>query len=128
MAEGAELMGPQKRVLDEGVGSGSGGENQAQLDNRGTYGWILGPPLEVRAPAAPMRNNPLFRKRLLPAVNDVERPCHGSDCGRNENESQRLIENADGNSKVLSVVPDKGVCRPWLTVCKLMQKRRRYRR
>ena len=34
MAEGTELMRPQKRMLDEGVGCGSGGKDLTQPDNR----------------------------------------------------------------------------------------------
>ena len=52
-----------------------------------------------------MHNNPLICKRLAPAVNAVERHCHGSDCGGTENESPRLNESADGNFTVFSVVP-----------------------
>ena len=109
MAEGAELMGQRKGVQDEGVGSGSRGEDQTQSDDRRALGWFLGPPPEVRVPAAPMRSNPVIRKRSEPAVNSVEGHCHGSDCGGNENESPRLNENVDGNSTLLSVVPNKGV-------------------
>ena len=90
MAEEAELMGPRKRVLDEGVGPGAGGGDQTQADDRRPYGQFLGPPPEVRVPAAPMHNKPLIRNRLAPAhaVNTVEHLWHGSDCGGNEDESR----------------------------------------
>lgn len=104
MAEGAELKQPRKRVLDEGVGSGSGGEDQTQPDDSRAHGHFLGPPLEVRIPAEPFCINAVIRKRLAPPVNGVERHSHDNNCGENENESPSL--NADRNSTVLSVVPD----------------------
>ena len=70
MAEGTARTNRRGRELDEGLGSGSRGGGQAQPDDRRDgYGQRLGPPPEVRVPAAPLRKNPLIRKRLAPAVN-----------------------------------------------------------
>ena len=81
MAEGAVRTNRRGRELDEGMGSGSGGDCQAQLDDmRDWYGQRLGPPPEVRVPAAPLRKNPLIRKRLAPAVNAAEHDCYGNAC------------------------------------------------
>ena len=81
MAEGAARTNRRGRELDEGLGSGSGGDGQAQPDDRRDgYGQRLGPPPEVRVPAATLRKNPLIRKRLAPAVNAVEHDCYGNAC------------------------------------------------
>ena len=59
MAEGTARMGQRRRELDEGVGSGAGGDNQAQPDDRRDgYGQLLVPPPEVRMPVAPLRKTP----------------------------------------------------------------------
>ena len=77
MAEGTARTNRRGRELDEGLGSGSGGDSQALPDDRRDgYGHRLGPPPEVRVLAAPLRKNPLIRKRLVPAVNVVEHGCH----------------------------------------------------
>ena len=73
-------MKRKRREMDQGVGSVAVGDSQTQPDRRDGYVQLLGPPLEVRAPAAPLRNNPLNRKRLVPAVNAVEHGCYGNAC------------------------------------------------
>ena len=79
MAEGAARTNRRGRELDEGLGSGSGGDGRAQPDERRDgYGQRLGPPPEVRVPAAPLRKNPLTRKRLVLAANAVEHGFHGN--------------------------------------------------
>ena len=69
MAEGTVRTNRRGQELDEGLGSGSWGDGLAQPgDRRDGYGKRLGPPPEVRVPAAPLRNNPFIRKRLVPAL------------------------------------------------------------
>ena len=80
LAEGAARGSRPRRELDEGVGSGAGGDSRTQCDSRDGYGQLLGPLPEVRAPAAPLLANPLIRKRLVPAVNAVEHGCYGNAC------------------------------------------------
>ena len=76
MAEGTACERRPRRELDECMGSGAGGDSRSQPDDRRDgYGQLLGPPPEVRVPAAPLRKNPLIRKCLAPAVNAVERAC-----------------------------------------------------
>ena len=78
-AEGTTLNNRRGRELDEGKGSGSGGDGRTQPDERRDgYGQRLGPPPEVRVPAAPLRKNPLTRKRLVLAANAVEHGFHGN--------------------------------------------------
>ena len=99
MAEGTARPNRQGRELDEGLGSGSGGDGQAQPDDRrDRYGQRLGPPPEVRVPAAPLRKNPLIRKRLVSPVNAVEHGCHGNACSDDVRQSPRLDENVHGDS------------------------------
>ena len=103
MAEGAARTNRRGRKLDEGLGSGSGGDGQAQPDDRRDgYGQRLGPPPEVRVPAAPLRKNPLIRKRLAPAVNAVEHDCYGNACNDEVKESPGMDESMHGDSTVLS--------------------------
>ena len=67
-------------VLDEGDTYGLGGAGLSQPgDEREEFGHYLGPPAEVRVPAAPLRANPLIRRRLVPVVNAVEGRCHGNE-------------------------------------------------
>ena len=47
----------------------------------------------MRAPAAPLRKNPLIRKRLVPDVNAVEHGCYGNACVGDVKESPRQDEN-----------------------------------
>ena len=55
MAEEVRGAKRQSGVLDEGDASGSGGADQSQpADKREEFGHYLGPPAEVRAPAAPV--------------------------------------------------------------------------
>ena len=58
---------------------------------------------------APLRQNPLIRKRLAPAVNAVERDCYGNACNDDVRESPRLDENLHGDSAAYSVSPVNGV-------------------
>ena len=56
MAEGTARTNRRGRELDEALGSGPRGDGQAQPDDRRDgYGQRLGPPPEVRVPAAPLR-------------------------------------------------------------------------
>ena len=81
MAGGTALVGRRRTELDEGLGSGSGGGSQVKPGNtRDGYGQLLGPPPELKLPAAPLRNNPLIRKRVVPAVNAVVHGFHGNAC------------------------------------------------
>ena len=106
MADGTNRRG---RELDEGLGSGSGGIGQAPPDNkRDGYGQCLGPPPEVRVPAAPLRKNPLIRKRLVPAVAAVEHVCYGKACD-DVRESPILDESVHGYSTAFSVNSADGV-------------------
>ena len=110
MAEGTACEGRPRRELDEGMGSGARVDSRSQPDNmRDGYGQLLGPPPEVRAPAAPLRKNPLIRKRLAPAVNAVERACYGNACNGDVRESPRLDENVHGDSAAFSSPPVNGV-------------------
>ena len=100
----------QSGVLDERDTSGLGGAGQSQpADKREEFGHYLGPPAEVRAPAAPLRENPLIRKRLVPAVNAVEGRCYGNDREAGETMPSGQDENAEGNSTVSVAVDAKGV-------------------
>ena len=87
MAEGAGCLTRKRRELDEGMGSGTGGDSWTQPNRRDGYRQLVGPPQEVRAPAAPLRNNPLIRKRLVPAVIAVEHGCYGNVCNDDVRES-----------------------------------------
>ena len=70
----------QSGVLDEGDVSGSGGARITQAaDKREEFGHYLGPPAEVRVPAALLHINPLICKRSVPAVNAVEGRFYGND-------------------------------------------------
>ena len=106
MAEGTACERRPRRELDKGMGSGARGHSPTRRDG---YGQLLGPPPEVRAPAAPLRNNPLIRKRVAPAVNAVERDCYGSACNDDVRESPRLDENVHGDSAAFSASPVNGV-------------------
>ena len=104
------------------------GDGQAQPDDRRYgYGQRLGPSPEVRIPAAPLRKNRLIRKRVAPAVNAVEHDCYGNACNDDVKESPRLDESMHVDSTVLLLIL-LTVYRPWLIVCHLLQKKRRYRR
>ena len=66
-AQSSAMPGGERRAkrqsveIDDGGASGSGGECQVQhADRREEYGHYLGPPAEVKAPAAPLRRNPLI--------------------------------------------------------------------
>ena len=110
MAEGAARTNRRGRELDERLGSGSGGDGQALPDDRRDgYGQRLGPPPEVRVPAAPLRKNPLIRKRLAPAVNAVEHDCYGNACNDEVKESPTLDESMHGDSTVFSAYSADGV-------------------
>ena len=110
MAEGSGWTNRRGRELHEGLGSGSGADGQAQPDDRrDRYGQRLGPPLEVRVPTAPLRNNPLIRKRLVLAVNAVEHGCHSNACSDDVKESPRLDENVHGDSAPFSAYSADGV-------------------
>ena len=60
-------------------------------------------------PAAPLRKNPLIRKRLAPVVNAVERACYGNACNGDVRESPRQDENVHGDSAAFSAPPVNGV-------------------
>ena len=110
MAEGTVRMIRRGRELDEGLGSGSGGDGQVQPDDRRDgYGQRFGPPPEVIVPAAPLRKNPLIRKRLAPIVNAVEHDCYGNACNNDVKESPRLDESMHGDSTVFSAYSADGV-------------------
>ena len=103
MAEGTARTNRLGRKLDEGLGSGLGGDGRVHPDdNRDGYGQRLGPPPEVRVPAAPLRKNPLIRKRLVPAVNAVQRGCHDNACSDDVRESPTLDEKVHGDSAAFS--------------------------
>ena len=51
-------------------------------------------------PAAPLRSNPLIRKRLIPAVNAVEGRCYGNDRVGDETKPPGQDEIAEGKSTV----------------------------
>ena len=92
------------------MGSGAGGDSRSQPDDRRDgYGQLPGPPPEVRVPAAPLRKNPLIRKRLAPAVNAVEHDCYGNACTDAVEESPRLDESMHGDSTVFSAYSADGV-------------------
>ena len=63
----------------------------------------------MRVPAAPLRKNPLIRKRLAPAVNAVEHDCYGNACTDEVKESPRLNESMNGDSTVFSAYFADGV-------------------
>ena len=109
MAEGVGCMTRKRRELDEGMGSGAGGNSRTQPNRRDGNGQLVGPPPEVRAPAAPLRNNPLIRKRLVPVVNAVEHGCYGNACNADVKESPRQDENVHGDSATFSAFPANGV-------------------
>ena len=110
MAEGTALTNRRGRDLDEGLGSGLGGDGRSLPDvRRDGYGQRLGPPPEVRVPAAPLRKNPLIRKRLVPAVNAAEHHCHGNACNADVRESPRLDEIMRGDSAAFFALPSDGV-------------------
>ena len=102
-------MTRKRRELDEGMASGAGGDSQSEPDRRDGYGQLLGPPPEVRARAAPLRNNPLICKRLVPTVNAVEHGCYGNACNADVRESPRLEENVHGDSAAFAASPATGV-------------------
>ena len=70
MAEGVEPAG-HSEGLDEGVASGSGGAEVASADGfakpEHEVGQFLHGPATVCVPAAPLRTNPLVRRKLVPA-------------------------------------------------------------
>ena len=106
MAEGTAYERRPRRELDEGMGTGAGGDSRSQPDDKHDgYGQLLGPPPEVRVPAAPWRKNPLILKRLAPAVNAVERACYGNACDDDVRESPRPDENVHGDSAAFSAPP-----------------------
>ena len=103
MAEGTASERRPRRELDEGMGSGAGGDSRSQPDDRRDgYGQLLGPPSEVRAPTAPLRKTPLIRKHLAPAVNAVECDCYGKACSDDVKESPRQDESVHGDSAACS--------------------------
>ena len=125
MAEGIARKRRPRRELDEGMGSGAGGDSRSPPDDRRDgYGQLLGPPPEERAPAAPLRQNPLIRKRLGPAVNSVEHRCYGNACDEDVKESPRLDENVHGDSTAFSVSPVNGVSAMADSVSPFQKKRR----
>ena len=63
----------------------------------------------MRVPAAPLRKNPLIRKRLAPAVNAVEHDCYGNACNDDVQESPRLDESMHGESTAFSAYSADGV-------------------
>ena len=79
----------------------------------------MGPPAEVRVPAAPLRANPLIRKRLVPAVNAVEGPCYGNDREGDEMMPLGRDENAEGKSTISVDADANGV----LAMCQDRAKR-----
>ena len=100
----------QSEVLDAGDASGSGGAGLTQpTDKREEFGRYVGPPAEVRVPAAPLRNNPLIRKRLVPVVNALEGRCYGNDREDDETMPPGQDENAERKSTVSAAVDAKGV-------------------
>ena len=110
MAEEVRGAKRQSGVLDDGDASSSGGAGQSQpADKRKEFGQYRGPPAEVRVPAAPLRANPLIRKRLVPSVNAVEGRCNGNDCEGDEMMPPGQGENAEGKSTVSVDVDAKGV-------------------
>ena len=110
MAEGAVRTNRRGQELDEGLGSGSRGDGQAQPDDRRDgYGQRLGPPPEVMVPAAPLRKNPLIRNRLAPAMNAVEHDGYGSACNDEVKEFPRLDESMHVDSTVFSACSADGV-------------------
>ena len=110
MAEGTALTNRRGRDLEVGLGSGLGGDGRSLPDvRRDGYGQRLGPPPEVRVPAALLRKNPLIRKRLAPAVNVIEHDCYGNACNDDVKESPRLDESVHGDSTVFSACSADGV-------------------
>ena len=109
MAEGTGCKTRKRRELDEGMGSGAGGDSQTQPDRRDGYGQLLGPPPEGRAPASALHNHPLICKRLVPAVNAVEHGCYGSACNDDVRESPRLDETVHGDFAAFPATPANGV-------------------
>ena len=100
----------QSGVLDEGDASGSRGAGLTQpADKREEFGHYVGPPAEVRVPAAPLRKNLLIRKLLVPAVNAVEGRCYGNDREDDVTMPTGHDENAEGKSAVSAAVDAKGV-------------------
>ena len=59
--------------------------------------------------AAPLRKNPLIRKRLVPVVHAVEHGCYRNACNVDIRESPGLDENMDGDSAAFSGIPANGV-------------------
>ena len=110
-AMAGEVRGAKRQsgVLDEGDASGSRGASQSQpIDRREEFRHYLGPPAQVRALAAPLRANPLIRKRLVPAVNAVEGRCYGNDREDDETMPPGQDENAERKSTVSVAVDAKG--------------------
>ena len=60
-------------------------------------------------PAAPLRNNPLIRKRLVPSANAVEGHCYGNERKDYGTMPPGHDENAEGKSSVSAAVDAKGV-------------------
>ena len=60
-------------------------------------------------PAVPLRDNPLTRERLVPAVNAVERHCYGNDREGDEMMPPGQVENTEGKSTVSVADDAKGV-------------------
>ena len=63
----------------------------------------------MRVLAAPLQKNPLIRKRLVPAVNDVEHGCHGNACSDDVRAYPGLDENVHGDSAAFSAYSADGV-------------------
>ena len=63
----------------------------------------------MRVPAAPSRNYPLICKCSVPAVNAIERGCHGNACEGEVTESPRLDVNVNGDSARFAALPAKAV-------------------
>ena len=59
--------------------------------------------------AAPLRKNPLIRKRLAPAVNAIEHDCYGNACNDDVKESPKVDESMHGDSTVFSACSADGV-------------------
>ena len=117
MAEEGELMGPAAaRPLDEAGGVETGGEEDTRARPATRVRTVFCTrPEEVLVPAAPLRRNPLIRKRLVPNVNAVERGCENSSCENNtrhdSQDNPRQVRNAIGNPAALCAVaaPDVSV-------------------
>ena len=127
MAKRTALTNRRGQKLGEGLGFSSGGDGRSQPDDRRNgYGQRLGPPPEVRVPAAPLGKYPLIRKGLVPVVNAVEHGCHGNACNDDVRESPTLDENVRGNSAAFSALPTDGVSAMADSVSPVARRYRRY--